>query len=165
MPYPTKSVANLLLNKAAEADIKLTPLKLQKLMYYTYGYYLAATDLPLIDTPIEAWEYGPVIASVYHEFKSFGSKEITRPAMDLDFASGSLVPCPIPTGDSKLNKVADFVVKTYGNYSGLTLSELTHADGSPWHITRNENPGIRGADIKPKLIKDHFAPLIQRKAA
>jgi uncharacterized phage-associated protein len=165
MPYNTKSVANLILNKAAENGMQLTPLKLQKLMYYVAGYYIAATNTPLIDTPIEAWEYGPVISSVYHEFKTFGSKPITRQAMDLDGDTGSLIPCPIPTGDQKLNKIVDFVLKQYGGFSGLTLSEMTHAAGTPWQLTRAENPGMRGVDIKNDLIKKHFNPLIKRKAA
>lgn len=165
MPYKTKAIANLILNKAAQSGEKLRPLKLQKLMYYIAGYYVAVKGEPLFDTPIEAWEYGPVVNSIYHEFKEFGAKEITRPAMDVDPSTGSLMPTPIPTDDLRLNKIVDFVWSAYGKFTGLQLSEMTHAEGTPWRKTREKHPGMRGIDINIDLIREHFSPLVKKKAA
>jgi len=64
MPYQTKALANAVLNKALENGEKLRPLKLQKLMYFVCGYYQARMGEPLIDSTIEAWDYGPVIPEI-----------------------------------------------------------------------------------------------------
>ena len=37
-------------------------LKLQKLLYYCQGWYIAWTDAPLFGEQIEAWANGPVVA-------------------------------------------------------------------------------------------------------
>jgi len=72
--YRSMAVANWFIDHVRN----LTPLKLQKLIYYAHGWHLALRDQPLIDELIEAWEYGPVVPNVYHEFKEFGNQPITR---------------------------------------------------------------------------------------
>jgi uncharacterized phage-associated protein len=165
MPYPAKAIANAILNKAAEDDKKITHLKLQKLLYYVAGYYLAVTDKPLLDHTFEAWDYGPVVPEIYHEFKHFGGRPITSPAKEIDWEEGRAIPVPIPTDDKHLNKVLNYVMRAYGKFSGAQLSEMTHRDGSPWDETRKANPGIRDADIPRRLLKEHFGPLVKKKAA
>lgn len=57
-------------------------LKLIKLVYLAYGWSIAL-DYRLFDEPIVAWKHGPVIRSLYHEFKHFGAAPIkgTRPLL------------------------------------------------------------------------------------
>lgn len=56
----------------------LTPLKLQKILYYVQANHLAQSNgIPLFTDPIEMWQYGPVVPSVYHEFKDFGINHIS----------------------------------------------------------------------------------------
>jgi uncharacterized phage-associated protein len=50
----------------------LTNLKLQKLLYYCQINSLKKYKTPLFDDVIEAWDYGPVISSVYKQYKPFG---------------------------------------------------------------------------------------------
>jgi hypothetical protein len=54
-PFPVKAVANAILEKAFAEKKPVTPLKLQKLLYYAHGYYSAAYGKALIDQPFEAW--------------------------------------------------------------------------------------------------------------
>jgi uncharacterized phage-associated protein len=164
MPYKTKAIANAILNKAAECGEKLRPLKLQKLLYYACGYYYAAYREPLIDSAIEAWDYGPVVPEVYREFRRFGSGEITDQATELDWDTGECLPVPIPT-DQRVAGLIDFVWNTYGKYSGLQLSDMTHSDGSPWQKTRERFPGIKNADISNELMSEHFAKYVKKKAS
>ena len=56
-----------------------------------------------------------------------------------------------------LNKVIDFVWDHYGQYSGLQLSHMTHAEGSPWDLTRKENLGI-------KYLSEHFSKYVNKEA-
>ncbi len=63
-----------------------------------------------------------------------------------------------------LNKVIDFVWDHYGQYSGLQLSHMTHAEGSPWDLTRKENLGIKDADIPRKYLSEHFSKYVNKEA-
>ena len=83
MGYSAKAVANYFLAKYGKHGI--TPLKMQKLVYLSHGWYLAFYDEPLVDDEYaEAWRYGPVFDSLYHEFKHRGRLPITNPARDID---------------------------------------------------------------------------------
>ena len=55
----------------------ITNLKLQKLLYYAQAWYMVNFDgKKLFDDDIEAWQFGPVIKSIYNLFKDFGRKPI-----------------------------------------------------------------------------------------
>lgn len=165
MPHPVKAVANAIINKASASGEKVSHLKLQKLLYYMCGYHVAAFDQPLMDHTFEAWDYGPVVPALYAEFKHFRNQPITTLASEYDWGTEDFTIVPIPVGDARLDKVLDFVWKTYGKYSGPQLSDLTHASGSPWDITRKENPGMKDADITREKLKTHFSQHIKSKKA
>lgn len=57
-------------------DKPITNLKLQKILYYIQGEYLAKYKEPLFDNDIEAWAYGPVVPDVYYEYKKYISGPI-----------------------------------------------------------------------------------------
>lgn len=164
MPYSTASIANALLNRAALDGQKLTHLKLQKLLYFAAGYFQAAYGEPLIDNRFEAWEYGPVVPAIYHEFKHYSMRPITAPALAYDPETGVMSPVPIPTNDPRVEKVIDYVWTTYGKFSAAQLSDMTHRANSPWDRTRKENPGIRNADIPSEYLMDYFGKLVRRPA-
>lgn len=61
--YSAKAVANYFLAQYGKHG--LNPLKLQKLVYIAHGWNLAVRNQPLVDNELpEAWEYGPVFASL-----------------------------------------------------------------------------------------------------
>jgi len=65
-------------NDLSQGD-RITPLKLQKLLYYAQGYAPAALGRPLFDELIKAWEPGPVCISIYRRFKialKWGGKKV-----------------------------------------------------------------------------------------
>ena len=74
MSYNVNQVANWLIEKANNADNgdSITNLKLQKLLYYMQGYYLAVFGKPLFEEDIEAWQYGPVVPKSYDKFSTYG---------------------------------------------------------------------------------------------
>lgn len=55
--------------ESPEDSVLLTPLRLQKLLYFCQGYYLALFDEPLFREPIEAWANGPVVRDVWERFQ------------------------------------------------------------------------------------------------
>lgn len=50
---------------------EITPLGLQKLLYFCQGCSLAIGSDPLFPEDCEAWPHGPVYKEIYHLFKSF----------------------------------------------------------------------------------------------
>jgi len=159
MLYSPKSVANYFLDLAKARGEQLTPMKLQKLVYYAVGWYAGHTDTQLIDEAIEAWQYGPVIPSLYHEFKRFGSGPITCKA--IDFVNGfEQRDSPHPE-DPDLRRFLDNVWASYGQFTGIRLSEMTHASGAPWDVTWREADGVRGVDIPFERIAQHFRAAVE----
>ena len=94
MSYPAKAVANYFIDIARCEGEQLSPMKIQKLVYFAHGWYLALYDEPLLDEKIEAWRYGPVVPSLYHEFKRYGSGTIERYAIDFEANNGFRIVTP-----------------------------------------------------------------------
>lgn len=112
----------------------LTNLKLQKLLYYAQVLSLKRLKNSLFDDEIEAWEYGPVVPSVYHQYKSFG-RDV------LDITKPNLLFKPL---DKK--NIIDEVTKDKGRFTGIALMEMTHQE-APWKIARKSDNQIITLDL------------------
>ena len=79
--YTPSHIANYFLWRAWEEGVKdMTMQKLIKLVYIAYGWNLVMNNNQpkLFEEPILAWKYGPVISSIYYEFRKFGNKPIIK---------------------------------------------------------------------------------------
>jgi uncharacterized phage-associated protein len=151
---PTLAVANYFIGKALDSGDRLTPLKLVKLVYIAHGWHLAVFDRPLIGEEVQAWKYGPVVPSVYHQFKEYGDKPITRQAAAR--IDGQLI---LPTVEHpETAGFIDEVWQAYAKFTGGQLSTLTHRAGTPWHTVWHERGGSEalGTVIPPSLIKHYY---------
>ena len=139
-------VANNLIKRAMKEHKDITPLKLQKLIYFVYKEYLQMTDKLLFTEPFETWQYGPVVPSVYYEFASFDKSPITKFARD----SKGLVKIVLEQG--KFKEAFDKVWNRYSDYSGEHLSDKTHTKGSAWDKACNEHSRyLKIEDIKDEV--------------
>ena len=144
-------------------------MKLQKLVFFAHGYYLAASKLerdeptPLIDELFEAWPYGPVSTTLYSEFKEFGRREITRLGFVFDPTFGARIVAVLPESDELFEKIMGFVWKQYGEHSSLSLSDITHKKDGAWDKARRAAHGIRGKDVSNEYILADFEPLVSRR--
>ncbi len=129
MPYSAKTVANYFLELGRRDNVPIDPLKLQKLVYLAHGWSLVFLKRPLIHEPIEAWRYGPVVQSLYKEFKRFRASPITENA---NVSSSS------ETLDSESKALVDAVWEKYRSLSSIQLSTLTHEPGYAWDLTRKK---------------------------
>ena len=137
--HTTKEIANYFLALVDEdAGDSLSNLKLQKLLYYAQGVYLAIFDTPLFSEAIEAWEHGPVVPCLYHFFKQHGADPI-RLAKGINLDSYSL----------EVKEVLDEVYSVYGQFSASKLRNLTHEE-APWKKTP------QGEIIPISVMKDYF---------
>lgn len=166
MSYDAKAIANYFLELAKMKKEAMDLMKLQKLIYFAHGFYLAIKKEPLLDEQIEAWQYGPVIPSIYHEFKEFGNRPITRPATEFDATQFCFYAYPLPT-DNLTKRLLEKVWEVYGVYTGIQLANMTHLPGSPWDkIYKKYNHNIpKGTDIPEDIIKEYFYPFLQKNLA
>ena len=107
---------------------EVTPLMLQKLLYFSQGLYFALYSSPIFTEDCRAWIHGPVYPEVYDLFRDFKYNPIddARFAL-LEGATDAL------TDDEK--KVIDLVVNTFGMYGGKALERITHNE-EPWKEAR-----------------------------
>jgi uncharacterized phage-associated protein len=117
------------------AKESMSPKKLQKMVYYAYGWTLALLNdsvedlnFHLFDNRIEAWVHGPVIPDLYQEYKSYGWKAI--PKLD------------VYAGEAFSPDVVDILEQVWGAYGSLSANQLetiSHKE-SPWINARNGLP-------------------------
>jgi len=160
MPYSAKAVANFFIDVDKVGGI--TPMKIQKLVYFSHGWNLAITGNPLISEPVQAWRFGPVIPSLYRECKEFGSEPIKEKLCDIEM-QGTLIKWVAPTvTEEKDLALLQRVWSIYGKYTAIQLSNMTHQEGSPWRqvIAQFPNGNLpKGVTIPNDLIKTYFSNL------
>ena len=164
MAYDPLAVANYFLEHAWENGDQLSNMKLQKLVYYAHGWHLALTEQPLIDRRIEAWPWGPVVPAIYHEFKFYGNEPILGLAPDaLEDADddGEIPPCVIPEdseGKPYAIRLLNRIYEVYGGYTPSQLSNMTHAEGTPWEQISKQYGGQipKRTVIEDEAIREYF---------
>lgn len=110
-------------------------IKIQKILYIAFGYYGALNNGKyLFNDEIQAWNYGPVIPSVYNNYIRLKRQ-------------------PTQVLDPKVKRILDRVIAIYEPMKPFDLVALTHKKGSPWSLfyeidMRNE--------IDKKTIIGHY---------
>jgi len=139
------ALANFFIQKSKDENVVLDPLKLQKLLYYAYGWYLAIKDKQLFAEKIGAWRYGPVIQNIYREFASFGSNQITD--FGTEFNGNQFIAPSVQ--DAEVSEFLKQIWDTHKGLSGIELSNATHESGAPWDLARKAGrPYLDDEDMK-----------------
>ncbi len=147
------SVANEFINLCSKHSVELTNMKLVKLMYIAQGLSLSILNRPIFkDDKIEAWKYGPVVPSIYHEFKHYKSKPITSKSIVLDGGNWDNLSEPSLTNEDD-KKIVKLTWKLYKDMTPLDLVDLTHRAGTPWSLTYQFGKNMT---IDNKLIKRYY---------
>ena len=144
------SVTKYLLFNSSE----ITPLALQKLLYYAQGFNKVFNEIFLFNDDCKAWAHGPVYPEVYFKYKNFGYNPI-EVAISYD--------------ESKLNisnsekEVLNTVIRNFGCYSGKILERMTHSE-HPWLSARKglSDGAPSNETIGKELISSYFKQ-IKRK--
>lgn len=167
-PYDPKAIANFFIGRAAENKKRLTPLQIIKLVYIAHGWHLGLRGEPLIDEPPQAWKYGPVIPSLYHALKVHGNGEVLDKLTTFRNKKGDWIvdlrEVTVPKPDNpEILQFLNSVWNVYGHLSGLQLSALTHAPGTPWQKAWKDGAKYtKGFQIREDYIKDHYSDLRDR---
>lgn len=129
---------------------EVTPLALQKILYFIQGIYMVLFDSCLFPEDCYAWQHGPVYEKVYFLFRDFKYNPIddNRFALFLGRAE--------ELSDNE-KTVIDLVIKCFGKYSGKMLERITHNE-RPWTDAR-EGYGIHQPSnivISKEDMKEYF---------
>ena len=138
-------IADWFLAKAHSEGRYLKQMKLQKLVYFAYGWYYAFFDQSLFKESIFAWKHGPVVNDLYHKYKCFKKNPIMETGQQQDFCKS-------------VESMLDYVWRTYEPYSDFFLSEITHRKESPW--TQFYRKGELFSAIPSESIRDYFKTLV-----
>lgn len=127
----------------------MTHKKLQKLLYFSYGIYLAQNNDNinqlknfLFENKFEAWVHGPVDPKIYSLYKNNGINLISIENIDtINFNSEVM---------DALNKTMEI----YGKYSADELESISH-NQAPW---MNARIGLKPIEVsnQPLLDTDIF---------
>ena len=123
----------------------ISNLKLQKILYYMQGFFIAVFNEKLFNEPIEAWQYGPVVPQAYFYFNTFGSNAITT--------NGNEKIIELTNAEAEL---FNDVMEEYGQFSAVKLMSMTHEE-LPWKKTFHTNPK---GEITFELMKEYFSTQI-----
>lgn len=132
------SLAQYLVNSFGHVPGGVTPLKVQKLLYYVKAWSLVNGE-DLVDGTFEKWTHGPVNRVVYEHFKGNGRQPL-QPI--------NLGPDHEPRGEVK--EFIDFIGNSYARFPALVLSKMTHEE-DPWRLTQPSH------EIPSELIRDYYA--------
>lgn len=154
--HDLRAIANYFIGKAIEDGVEISPMKLQKLLFFAYGIFLTIKGEPLFSERFEAWRWGPVISSLYHQLKGYGSRSIDRYLSDLDLATGEKL-TPMVSEDEELMKFLSGFWAKYKDYSAVRLSNATHLPNTPWAKTLESGKTVISDEFMREYFGNHFS--------
>lgn len=158
MKFSPLEVAHYFLSKVdvAKGD-SMTPLKLQKLVYYAQAWHYTLFNQPLFDEKVEAWAHGPVVRSVWNAFKSYSTRNYPIAISQIKLN----VPQNIP---GQTERLLNDIIRIYGEHTGSYLESLTHQE-KPWIDARKGIPSYSksNSEITLSSMKSYYSTLSKKK--
>ena len=155
--YSYNEISDFFISLSNDTQNLITNLKLQKIMYYAQAWHLTITGERLFDGEFEAWVHGPVLTTLYNDYKGFGWHPIERE--DLEEGSFNKLRNNI---DLKTLEILDEVIDEYFGLSAYELERLTHSE-DPWVKARKGKlPDEPSQDIiKDEWMKDYYTKYLR----
>ena len=171
--FSARAIANYFIGQARQDGREVTHMKLQKLSYIAHGWCLALLECPLIQDSVQAWEYGPVYPSLYHELKEYGKDPIHEEILNLEIdESGEFKFSPASIDEEssdeehkqKIVTLLKKVWEVYRKFSAIDLSAMTHEAGTPWGkvVAGYSQAKQKSIPIPNDLIRKHYKELARR---
>lgn len=153
--YNSVTVAKYIVAYANENKFGINMTKLQKLLYITYGVYMAVKEARLTNEHPQAWPYGPVFPTTRNRLLKVDFDSITMESDELNEIKS----------DDEMQSLVNLVFGTYGKWNGSQLSEWSHQAGSPWDRTVNSKGFDWGHQIPDEYIIEYFKNKIVKSDA
>jgi putative zinc finger/helix-turn-helix YgiT family protein len=138
-----ENVVNYLIKECKD----VTPLALQKLLYYAQSFNKTFNEEFLYASDCEAWVHGPVYRNIYEKYRHYSYNPIELVENSVDFNL-----------EENEKELLDSIIVNFGCYSGSILEKMTHIE-TPWRITRKglkENE-LSNRIINKELIAEYFS--------
>lgn len=133
-------VAKYIITHENKKQRVISNLRLQKLLYFVQAQFLSLKHEPCFCDRMEAWDFGPVVPNVYHEYKIYGSSNIP------DFSEEANVI------DDDDRSFIDLMLETCGKYSTTQLVSISHHQ-RPW---KDAYAQPFNNEITPDAISSYF---------
>lgn len=117
--YGALEIASYIIWYCRQKGYYVSNLKLQKILYFIQAEFLATRGWPCFDEEIQAWDFGPVVPEVYHQYKYFGSSNIIEDTNENPRILG------------RDRSLIDEMIEECNQYSASQLVDFTHRQ-SPW---------------------------------
>jgi uncharacterized phage-associated protein len=130
----------------------ITPLAIQKALYYVQGFYYAFYQDFLFSQDCEAWAHGPVFRDSYLQHQNYRFDPLAAPAaFDVSLLT------------AKEKAVLDNVIDHICCYSGMVLEHITCAE-MPWITARGDLPLTAPSDqiIPQEAIGAYFTAVKEK---
>lgn len=133
-------VAVYLVNKGTGMNFpsKNGNLKLQKLLYYANAVNLSINGVPLFSETLQAWPEGPVVKSIYIRYRYY-----------------SLYDEAVYSLSEDVEKILEFVVSLFDDFSAEELVEMTHEE-TPWEQFEDKVGEYKDIEIPNEDIKNFY---------
>ena len=143
---PSNSKINTVIQYLLYQCEDITPLALQKALYYIQGFHFAFYRTFLFPEDCQAWTHGPVYRDIYFRYRDYRFDPIEKTTtFDTSVFSASE------------KAICDSVVNNLCCYSGKILERFTHNE-APWLTTRGDLPDSAPSDriIEKSVIGAYF---------
>lgn len=153
-PCTAVEVANWFIQRGIDERRPCDQMKVHKLVYYAHAWFLGNGNGPLFEEDVEAWQYGPVVRSLYRRIYRYGMSPITKLIKELNWDTAK-EESPLPS--KKYEPFLERMWEIYGQWSGIALSNATHRDGEPWEIMYQNSDLSDKPIIRNSLIEQVFS--------
>ena len=143
---PSNSKINTVIQYLLYQCEDITPLALQKALYYIQGFHFAFYRTFLFPEDCQAWTHGPVYRDIYFRYRDYRFDPIEKTTtFDTSVFSASE------------KAICDSVINNLCCYSGKILERFTHNE-APWLTTRGDLPDSAPSDriIEKSVIGTYF---------
>ena len=117
------NLAQYILYKCMKDGKPINNIQLQKILYFIQGEHLAQKGVPLFDKDFEAWQYGPVIRSIYSKYCGYGASGIV------------MIAKPSKELDDEVCKFVNPIVEELREQNAWSLVEKSLTQGGAWEQT------------------------------
>lgn len=142
-------LAKYIVSKCYNEHKPVSNLKLQKMLYFLYGWYYAKFNKNLFEDNFVAWKLGPVVQEVYFEY----SKYIANPICENYNIQLDLNKQEIGFIDESIESLKDKSARDLVNKSHETI---------PWKTTFDNGAG-KGNIISKRKIQSYFSEVINKQ--
>lgn len=147
----TQKLCNWFIQQANAKGLPLTPIKLNHLVILADWWHLHGNGDFLLNERAEAWACGPVLPSIYHEYKD------QPPYFAIEHPSRRQPPLEEETD---IIPYLEYIWSVYAKYTPRQLGRINTAPSSPWRQVQ----GKQGEAERQQITREHVEAYFQTLA-